>query len=72
MIEPKPISIRDDISENDRRQYMIRFRQELGILEIGPLLIGWASIGIKEIDDFLRGIAFDQRPMSYLPWILVQ
>jgi hypothetical protein len=72
MIEEKSITIRDDISSNDCRQHMIRFRQELWILEIGPLLVGWASIRIKEIEEFLRGITFDQCPVSYLPGILVQ
>jgi hypothetical protein len=51
---------------------MIRFRQELWILEIGPLLVGRASIRIKEIEDLLRGVTFDQRPMSYMLRILVQ
>jgi hypothetical protein len=72
MVEEKPISIRDDISANNRRQYMIRFWQELWILEIGPLLVGHTSIRIKEIEDLLRGITLDQRPMPYLSWILVQ
>jgi hypothetical protein len=51
---------------------MIRFRQELWILEIRPLLVGRASIGIKEIKNLLRGITLDQRPMPYLSRILVQ
>jgi hypothetical protein len=72
MVEEKPISIRDDISANDRGQYMIRFGQELWILEIGPLFVGRASIRIKEIKDLLRGITLDQRLMPYLPGILVQ
>jgi hypothetical protein len=51
---------------------MIRLRQKLWILEIGPLLVGRTSIRIKEIKDLLRGITLDQRPMPYLPRILVQ
>jgi hypothetical protein len=72
MIEEKSITIRDDISPNDCGQYMIRFWQELWILEIGPLFVGRTSIRIKEIQEFFRFITFDQRPVSYLPWILVQ
>jgi hypothetical protein len=71
MVEEKPISIGDDISANDRRQHMIRLWQELWILEIGPLLVGRASIGIKEIENLLRRITLDQRPMPNLPGILV-
>jgi hypothetical protein len=72
MIKEKPMSIRDDISMNDCGQYMIRLRQELRILEIGPLLVGRASIRIKEIEDLLRGVTFNECPMPYLSGILVQ
>jgi hypothetical protein len=51
---------------------MIRLGQELGIFEIGPLLVRHVPIGIKEIEKLLRGIALDEYPMSYLPRILVQ
>jgi hypothetical protein len=51
---------------------MIRFGQELGVLEIGPLLVGHVPIGIKEIENLLRRITLDQRPMAYLSRILVQ
>jgi hypothetical protein len=40
---------------------MERLGQELGVLEIGPLLVGRASIGVKEIENLLRGITLDQR-----------
>jgi hypothetical protein len=51
---------------------MIRFRQELRILEIGPLLVGHASIRIKEIENLLGRITLDEYPMPNLPRILVQ
>jgi hypothetical protein len=38
---------------------MIRLRQELRILEIWPLLVGHASIGIKEIENLLGRITLD-------------
>jgi hypothetical protein len=72
MVEEKTISIGDDISSNDRGQYMIRLRQVLRILEIGPLFVRHASIKIKEIENLLCRIALDQRPMPYLSGILVQ
>jgi hypothetical protein len=38
---------------------MERLRQELWILEIGPLLVRHVSIRIKEIENLLRGITLD-------------
>jgi hypothetical protein len=59
MVKVESVSIGEHISANDGRQDMIRLRQELWILEIGPLLVGHASIRIKEIENLLCGITLD-------------